>query len=323
MSGNIEGMPPSNINVENSRFIDDSVEGFVLDDSNMLLSEPVFEIHVSDGVSGGPAEITVNEIKMGGEFNGTVTVRIGNADYPVKVIRGHGNATIDLVIGFGTYNATLYYPGDSTYSDVTIQSNSFVVSAAEAEIVIPPLDGLSSDGEFTIVISGDAEGNVTLTVNGKDYVFGVSGGKANVKLPELAEGSYDYVITYSGDDKYSQFISKGTLKINASKPITPDNPSKPINPVTKTTLTLKKVTVKKSAKKLTIQATLKVNGKAVKGKIIKFKFNKKTYKAKTNAKGVAKITVKKSVLKKLKKGKKVTYTATYGKITKKVTVKVK
>ena len=241
----------------------------------------------------------------------------------MKVIRGHGNATIDLVIGFGTYNATLYYPGDSTYSDVTIQSNSFVVSAAEAEIVIPPLDGLSSDGEFTIVISGDAEGNVTLTVNGKDYVFGVSGGKANVKLPELAEGSYDYVITYSGDDKYSQFISKGTLKINASKPINPDNPSKPINPVTKTTLTLKKVTVKKSAKKLTIQATLKVNGKAVKGKIIKFKFNKKTYKAKTNAKGVAKITVKKSVLKKLKKGKKVTYTATYGKITKKVTVKVK
>ena len=84
-----------------------------------------------------------------------------------------------------------------------------------------------------------------------------------------------------------------------------------------------KVKVKRSAKKLTIQATLKINGKAVKGKLIKFKFNKKSYKARTNAKGVAKITVKKSVLKKLKKGKKVTYTATYGKITKKVTVKVK
>ena len=47
--------------------------------------------------------------------------------------------------------------------------------------------------------------------------------------------------------------------------------------------------------------------KESKGKIIKFKFNKKTYKAKTNAKGVAKITVKKAVLKKLKKGKKITY----------------
>ena len=88
-------------------------------------------------------------------------------------------------------------------------------------------------------------------------------------------------------------------------------------------LSLKKVTVKKSAKKLTIQATLKINKNAAKGKIIKFNFNKKSYKATTNAKGIAKITIKKSVLKKLKNGKKVTYTATYSKITKKVTVKIK
>jgi hypothetical protein len=88
-------------------------------------------------------------------------------------------------------------------------------------------------------------------------------------------------------------------------------------------MTLKKVKVKKSARKLVLSATLKINGKLAKGKIIKFKFNKKTYKAKTDKKGVAKITVKKSVLKKLKAGKKVKYQATYGKVTKKHTVKVK
>lgn len=89
-------------------------------------------------------------------------------------------------------------------------------------------------------------------------------------------------------------------------------------------LTLKKVIVKRSAKKLTIQATLKVNDKAPKrGSKITFKFKGKKYIGKTNAKGVAKITVKKSILKKLKKGKKVTYTATYSKVTKKVTVKVR
>ena len=111
-------------------------------------------------------------------------------------------------------------------------------------------------------------------------------------------------------DEYNKMPGYYAIKWDVVK----KNPSSQATP-TKTTLTLKKVTVKKSAKKLTIQATLKVNGKAVKGKIIKF--------AKTNAKGVAKITVKKSFFKKLKKGKKVTYTATYDKITKKVTVKVK
>ncbi|MBR3149020.1 MAG: hypothetical protein IKF64_02530 [Eubacterium sp.] len=91
----------------------------------------------------------------------------------------------------------------------------------------------------------------------------------------------------------------------------------------KTTVTLKKTEVKRSAKKLVLQATVKVDGKAVKGKKVTFKFNGKKYTAKTNKNGVAKVTIKKAVLKKLKVGKKVTFTATYNKVTAKKTVKVK
>jgi len=91
-------------------------------------------------------------------------------------------------------------------------------------------------------------------------------------------------------------------------------------------VTLKTVTLKKSAKKLTLQATLaKVNGKYLKKKTITFKINgKKVATAKTNSKGVAKITIKNpNVVKKLKVGKKVTYQATYLKDTVKKTTKVK
>ena len=89
-------------------------------------------------------------------------------------------------------------------------------------------------------------------------------------------------------------------------------------------LSVKTVKVKKSAKKLVLTATLKkVNGKYLKNKKITFKFKGKKYTAKTNKKGVAKVTVKSSVLKKLKDGKKVTYQATYLKDTVKKTVKVK
>jgi len=84
-----------------------------------------------------------------------------------------------------------------------------------------------------------------------------------------------------------------------------------------------KVTVKKTAKKFTLKATLKINGKAVKSKIIKFKLNGKTYKVKTNAKGIAQKTLNKKVIKKLKKGKTYTVKVTYLKDTIKTTVKVK
>ena len=87
---------------------------------------------------------------------------------------------------------------------------------------------------------------------------------------------------------------------------------------------LPKVKVKRSAKKLIIKVTLnKVNGKYLKKKKVTLKFKGKKYVAKTNKKGVAKFTIKSKVLKKLKKGKKVTYQATYLKDTVKRTVKVR
>ena len=85
-------------------------------------------------------------------------------------------------------------------------------------------------------------------------------------------------------------------------------------------LSLSTVKVKKSAKKLVLTAKL---NKKVKGKKITFNFNGKTYTAKTDKKGVAKVTLEKSVLKKLKVGKTVKYQATYTKDTVQKTAIVK
>ena len=252
-------------------------------------------------------------INLPADATGTVTLIIGNSSYTFDVKNGVANVNVPK-LDEGNYNYVINYSGDNKYSSFE-NSGHIDVEKPTPDIVVPPLDEPSADGSVTINLPQGATGTVTLVIDKKPYSFPVQNGVAKIYMPDLANGNYQYTITYSGDGKYSAFTKEGSLNVNKQ--------STPAKPVTKTTLTLKKVKVKKSAKKLTIQATLKVNGKSVKGKIIKFKFNKKSYKAKTNAKGVAKITVKKSVLKKLKKGKKVTYTATYGKITKKVTVKVK
>lgn len=74
---------------------------------------------------------------------------------------------------------------------------------------------------------------------------------------------------------------------------------------------LKSVNVKKSAKKLVLSATVKLGKNPIRYKYVVFKFNNKIYVAKTNSKGIAKVDIKKSVLKSLKVGKKVTYEVSY------------
>lgn len=140
---------------------------------------------------------------------------------------------------------------------------------------------------------------VTMTLNKVTYNVKTNAqGYAILKIPNTVKpGTYTLTATYAGQS------IKNTVKV-------------------KQVLKLAKVKVKKSAKKLVIKATLK--GKtAIKGKKLTFKFNGKKYTAKTNKKGIAKITIKKSVLKKLKVGKKVKYQVTYLKDTVKQSVKVK
>ena len=100
-----------------------------------------------------------------------------------------------------------------------------------------------------------------------------------------------------------------------------DKPAPPVSPTV--TLSLSTAKVKKSAKKLVLKAKLLIDNKAVSGKVIKFKFNGKTYKAKTDKKGIAKAAIKHSVLKKLKVGKKVKYSASYESKSVQKTAKVK
>ena len=142
-----------------------------------------------------------------------------------------------------------------------------------------------------------AGAKVTFTINKKTKTVKTNkNGIAKIKITDIPK-------KYTIKTKYNGKTYKNTVTV-------------------KQVLTASKVTVKKTAKKFTLKAKLKINGKLQKGKVIKFKINGKTYKVKTNAKGVAQKTLNKNALK-LKKGKKYTVKVTYLKDTIKTTVKIK
>jgi transcription-repair coupling factor (superfamily II helicase) len=149
----------------------------------------------------------------------------------------------------------------------------------------------------------EAEGYLTVTVNGTPYTQELVNGSATVNVPKLSPGKYNITVSYSGDDNY-EAISKTMIvnvpiKTTPEKPVTPESKKKATKKVaTKITAKKKTFKAKKKVKKYTI--TLKAGKKPVKKVWVTLKIKgKKLLKAKTNAKGKATFKIKKLT----KKGK--------------------
>lgn len=165
---------------------------------------------------------------------------------------------------------------------------------------------------FNTVYSSGGIYKVKVTLNGKAakgaiVVFKING--VEVKTTKVDKNGYASLKITKAPGTYK--ITTVVLGKTVTKTLT-----------VKHLLTLSKVAVKKS-KNLVLTASLaKVNGKYLAKKQIKFKFNGITYTKTTDSKGIAKITIPKSALSKLKQGKSITYQATYSADTVKQTVKI-
>ena len=252
-------------------------------------------------------------VRLNSELNSLTTGSDG------KVVLSLGSLSV------GNYTAYISFAGNDNYNKSSVTSRVII---KKADSIQNTTGNDTSENKTPIIPVADNSKIIASTVKvtyaaGSYYIIKVNGtdGKPADGVTVKISGKISKTLTTKeGVAKFKVTQVPGTYKLN----ITALNKSITKKLTVKHLVTLKSVTVKKSAKKLVLQATLgKVKGKYLKAKSITFKFNGKKYKAKTNKKGVAKVTIKSSVLKKLKVGKKVTYQATYLKDTVKKTVKVK
>uniref|UniRef100_UPI00386BF244 Ig-like domain repeat protein n=1 Tax=Methanobrevibacter sp. TaxID=66852 RepID=UPI00386BF244 len=232
------------------------------------------------------------------QFTGEVTKIV------VEIVNGIANLDISRFKD-GNYIISWYYAGDDKHAPMS-DTMVLEINHKVSRITAGDLSTLYTSSQAYSVRVYGSDGKaisgvpVTFLINNKAFKT-VKTDKNGVASVAITQKPGTYKITAK-----SQAVSV-TKKLTV-----------------KHILSVKKIKIKRTAKKITIKATLKkVNGKYLKSKKIKFRFNGKKYTAKTNKKGVAKIVINKNVLKKLKKGKKVTYQATYLKDTVKKSVKVK
>ena len=217
--------------------------------------------------------------------NRTLTFTIKGKQYNATT-DASGIAKINPLLAVGKYGVIISFPkADNATAVVNI-----VKRTTGQNLVMDYLDG----SKYKVRVIGD-DGKpvgkgvvVQMTVNGVTYKVKTNkNGYAYLPI-KLKPKTYTITSKYKADTLKKKITVKQTLKVK------------------------KTVKVKKYAKKLVLTATLKwSNGKAIKSKKVVFKFKGKFYKAKTNKKGVAKVTIKQKVINKLKKGKKYTYYAKY------------
>ena len=211
---------------------------------------------------------------------------------------------IGILLGGGYYNVTIgankysldslpFPPTFVTYlarADSKYQSASNVVRTfSDKETITIAAGEMStkfSENEFNVTLT-DADGKsiakqtVIATINGVNFTsISDANGIATFKT-DLKPGNYAVTFTVAGSDNYKMATSNGTLNIADDRIATA---------LTATNPTVYLQAIEKGSK---YQITLKDDsGKAIAGKEITVSFNGATYKATTDANGIATFTLK-------------------------------
>ncbi len=254
-------------------------------------------------VTNGKGSIVINA--TGGTIgNDMIYVHVYNKydSYEFKFYLKNEKTVISLAkLNAGTYNVEIKYCADEWYT----AHESYKIKVTNSKLTAKDLTKYyGSSSAFKVKVQ-NYKGKIVKNAKVKFYING-----KYIKTVKTNKNGYATLKIAKAPGKYDISVKYGKVVITRHLTV-------------KHAVTLKTVTVKKSAKKLVLKATVKAGKKPLKYKKITFKFNGKTYKAKTNKKGIAKVTIKKAVLKKLKVGKTVKYQATYLKDTVKKSAKVK
>ena len=167
-------------------------------------------INVEDIKVGENATIIVN---LDSDATGNVIITLDNQNYTVAINEGQ---TIKVIGGLkaGTYDVFVKYIGDNNYNSAqnTTKFTVLKISDYTMDVTVPEFkEGVNSS--VGVDLPKDAEGTVTVEIEGKKYTANIINGTAKVNIPGLGVGDYNITTTYSGDAKYVSMTKKGNITV--------------------------------------------------------------------------------------------------------------
>ena len=178
---------------------------------NVNKHESKVDISADDIEIGKTAVVTIN-VTPGA--TGNVTVVVNGKSQVVELKDSKATLTIENLAA-GDYKVEATYNGDAKYLASSNNASFKVSKISGYDIKVNA--GEVNEGEdatIIVVLPKDATGNVTLVMNNKPYFAKVIDGMAKVVVPSVSAGTHDFIVNYSGDDKYDKSTVNGTIKVN-------------------------------------------------------------------------------------------------------------
>ena len=194
----------------------------------MAKANATVEIHVYDIIYGDIEELTVTCNAPG---NVTIYVNGVNITLPLEEGYGHtlfaallnaysGKAQWDLEnLAVGTYPASVHYNGNENYNEAD-DDDVFHVIKKETSVSVSVDDiKVGEDAVINVELSpAAAPGDLTVTVDGKEYTVTPENGKATLKVPGLKAGEHTVTVSYPGSQNYTNSSNDTTFTVSKVKP---------------------------------------------------------------------------------------------------------
>lgn len=206
-----------------------------------------------------------------------ITAKINDKEAVVE-----NNTIVIPVLDAGTYTLTVTAIADSNHNNVT-KNVTIVVNKLKTQLTANAVTTTYNVNKNLVITLKDANGKalsgvkVTVNINGDKTYDTDNNGQIIINVAKFVPKTYNAKISFAGDDKYQ--ASSAEVKVTVKK--------------AKSKITAKKKTFKKSKKVKKYTITLKSGKTAIKKVKVSIKIGKKTYNAKTNAKGKATFKIKK------------------------------
>ena len=214
-TGTISGLAAGDYPVTVKYVGDDKYTGVeVAENVNVAKAQPVLGVVIADVDYGNGfvIEATLTGVNSA-PLNGNVIVTVAGKEYPVKVTDGKGIATGDKLAA-GTYAFAAAWAGNDNYNIVT-ENGDFKVNKIDSSVAVN-VNNIKVGEELTVTVNvpSDATGDVTVSVDGKEYNVAIENGKAVKTIADLKANDYTVTVKYSGDNNYNAAVAASSFTVS-------------------------------------------------------------------------------------------------------------